>query len=452
MQANPTRLQHAAVLALLSVCATPTHLPAQDPTPLPWSTDVDRALETASTEHKLTLICFNMDGEEANERALQMYRSAEFRKATDNVVLVLCSTDAHAADKEACPRFASCTCREHIASEKQVRRHFFGGLSSTLAPQHLLLYPDGMVAWHAVESVSPDDLFKAIATCDKLKTQSAAQHVRALRNQLALSSSKAARGSLPAYLQVQAMLVQVPAAQFCEALQSVSKDVAERVLKDLAGFDRDRAQALLDAATKHPSKTLRDIAAALAEEVRARPVEKIEAPAPATPATPTGPKPLASPLAVLGAADDFERVQWVGKEHKLADSRGRITVLWFFMLDMPGLASAVARMNAFAAANRGRGIETVGLVATIRTAEAVEKVPTLGLHFPVGVFAAVGGYRPCGVGTFPTWVVLDPETNVVYRTPQDGSSFEWDAATDLALQMLATPSYAAQIKAGSTSK
>lgn len=453
MQVSAIRLLRTV---LFSVCASgavlaPAGVAAQDTAALPWHTDFDQALTTAKAEQRLTLVCFNMDGEEANERALQMYRSAEFRKATANVVCVLCSADVHGAEGETCPRFANCSCREHIASEKKARRHFFGTSTNTLAAQHLLLFPDGIVAWHAIYDVVPDDLYKAIVSSEKLKTQTEAQHVRSQHNELGSLSRKAGKDENTAYMQLQALVVQTPTSHLCDTLAAIRKDVAEHLLQDFCGLGREQALVLLEATAKHPTKSLRDRAAALAVDVRKRPREDVVAATPAV-ARPVGPQPLTAPLDVLGRADDLERVVWAGSPHTLADSRHRVTVVWYFVPEMQGLASAIARMNLFAQANRSRGIETVGLAATKRTDEVIAKLATLGFQFPVGAFVTAAGYKPSGVESFPSWVVLDPETNVVYRSPQDGSSFEWDAGRDLALQMLVTPSYVAQIKVAPAGK
>ncbi len=444
MKVKAMRLSRSVLLGLLALGSAQAPGISQDA--VKWVTDLNQASRAAAAGKQLMLVCFNMDGEESNERALQTYRSAEFRKATDNVICVLCSADQHSTEEQTCPRFSGCTCHEHIASEKQARRHFFGGSSSTLAPQHILLYPDGVVAWQAVYDVVPAELLEAIATGEKLKSQVLDQRLRAQLGQLALLSKKAAKGSPTAYMQLQAMLVQTPAPNFCEALQALSKQLAERVLHDIGGMGRDQALALLDAVAKHPTKTLRDLAVRLAAEVRARPREEPVTPAPAVPKPVTELTPLAAPLDVLLPATDFARVHWAGPAQELSDCLDRVTVLWYFVLDMPNLTGSVATMNQFAKTNSSRGIVTVGLVATARTTEAVEKLAALGCRFPVGAYSATADYRPCGVERFPAWVVLDPDTNVVFRTPQDGSSFDRTSGCTLAVQMVGTPSYAARIK------
>lgn len=445
-----TRFRATVALLALGVSLAPVfgqNPPDATAGAIRWSTDLRHALASAKEEQKLTLVCFNMDGEEANEGALLMYRSEEFRKATENVVCVLCSADAHGAEDAACPRFAGCTCGAHVASEKQARRHFFGASRENLAPQHLLLYPDGTVAWHAVYEVAPGAIYKAIAAAEKTKAQTMEQRLRGQRARLSQLSRRTGKGTPTEYMQIHAMLVQTPADNFCDALQAVSKPVAEFVLRDLPGHPREHALAMLEAAAKHPAKPLRDLAARLAGEVRARPPEVAPgaAPPPPAPAQPAGLPPLTEPLVVIGPADDFDRVHWADDTRTLAECRNRITVIWYFMIDAPDLSSSVATMNEFAAANRSRGIETIGLAGATRTAEALEKVAALGCKFPVGAYSAATGYRPCGVERFPSWVVLDPDANIVFRSPQDGSAHVWSSGRELALRMAVTPAYAGRV-------
>ena len=449
-KSNLLRTPFRTIVALLALGVSRAPVFAQPPPDVTagvvrWSTDLRQALATAKEGQKLALVCFNMDGEEANEGALLMYRSDEFRKATENVVCVLCSADAHGAEDAPCKRFQGCTCGDHIASEKQARRHFFGASRENLAPQHLLLYPDGMVAWHAVYEVAPGAIYKAFAEAEKTKAQTMEQRLRGQRAQLSQLSRRTGKGSPTEYMQIHAMLVQTPADSFCDALQALSKPVAELVVRDLPGHRRDHALAMLEAAAKHPAKPLRELAFRLAGEVRARPPEVAPVVAPPPPAQPAGVQPLTEPLAVIGPADDFDRVHWADDKRTLADCRNRITVIWYFMIDAPDLSSSVATMNEFAAANRSRGIETIGVAGATRSTEALEKLAALGCKFPVGAYSAATGYRPCGVERFPSWVVLDPDTSIVFRSPQDGSPHVWSNGRELALRMAVTPGYAGQV-------
>ncbi len=155
---------------------------------------------------------------------------------------------------------------------------------------------------------------------------------------------------------------------------------------------------------------------------------------------------------MLGPADDLARVQWADTEQTLEGCRDKITVLWFFLPDAADLAGTVANMNTFATENRARGIETVGLAAATRVGDAVAKVKALGCRFPVGVYVMASGAQPFGVERFPAWVVLDPDTNMVFRTPQDGSSYLLDAGRELALCMALTPTYARRLRAPASGK
>lgn len=415
--------------------------PANDVVEVEWMVDLDAALEHARSSGKLVLVCFNMDGEQANERALAMYRSAQFGKAVDQVVCVLCSADQHGEGPAVCSRFGCCSCRDHVASEKRARQHFFGDLRDNVAPQHILLYPDGLVAWHAIYEVDPAELTRAITGAHKNKSQPLAQRVRNQRSQLSSLRARATKGVTEALLQVRAILARTPAEHFLDALVVLEKDLGAKMLDALASHPRAQALPLLQAAQQHTNKALRQLAATLASRVAAQPVA---ASAPAAPAVEI--KPLAELLPVLGPGQELDRVHWLGAAQTLAGQRDRITLVWLFRLDAQDLVAQAAEMNEFARQVAGQGIGVLGLACDLRPSEASERLAALRCDFPVGAYAPA--LRPFAVERFPSWVVLDPSTDIVYRSPQDGASFDWLQARDLARQMAATPSYRARLTQG----
>jgi hypothetical protein len=407
-----------------------------------WVTDLNAALAEARTGGKLVLVCFNMDGEAANERALAMYRSPQFAKAAADVLCVMCSADEHGGDPGSCSRFGGCSCSAHVASEKQARRHFFGGLRENVAPQHILLYPDGLVAWHAVYEVEPAELFRAIDGANKFKGQALAQRARSQRSQLDSLRGRAAKGVTGAYLQVQAILVQTPAELFLDALQVLDKNLGEKVLADLATYPVAQALPRVKAAQKHITKSVRDLAVKLTAQVES--TMQVPTAVAAAPGVET--KLLTAPLPVIGPGHELHRVTWVGGDRTLADQRSRITLMWYFLLNAPDLEAQVAEMNEFARAHADSGVSVLGLACDLRPTDAAERLAALRCEFPVGAYAAAAAV--CGVERFPSWVVLDPETNIVHRSPQDGSSFEWMAARHVARQMAASPLYRARLVSG----
>lgn len=410
-----------------------------------WSFDLAAALADAQASKRLVLVCFNMDGEQANERALAMYRSADFAAATSDVICVLCSGDAHDDDGATCSRFGFGTCSDHRTSEKKTRRHFYGDLRDNIAPQHILLYPDGLVAWHAVYEVAPSELMKAIEGTHRLKAKPLAERLRSQRAFLEQTGRRAAKDVATAYLQVQARLAQTPVEYFLDALKVLDKDVAERILGDLPGYDREQALPRLRASSKHPNKKLRELAASLASKVETT-APQAAAAAPATPDAKSAPA-LTSPLKVLGPADSLARVYWAGEEVALDACRDRVTVLWFFLANAADLGAEIAAMNEFAAAHVQQGVHVLGLACTQRPSELVEKLADLGCRFPVGCYQATNGAKLFAVERFPSWVVLDPDTNVVHRSPQDGSAFERTEGRDLAVRMATSPVYSSRLTA-----
>jgi hypothetical protein len=407
--------------------------------PLRWAVDLEKALDDAAATQRLVLVCFNMDGEQANERALEMYRSAEFAKAAADVICVVCSPDEHDPAPAPCSRFGTCSCAEHQAAERQARRHFFGALRDNFAPQHLLLFPDGLVAWQAIYEVAPAALCQGIQGAERLRAQPLAHRLRAQQAFLAQMRGPASRDVATAYLCLQARLVQTPPASFVQALSALDQRLTARVLRDLAGYAPGRARPLLEACAKHPTRAVRELAQQLAAGLCT------ETATPPGPVTLPPPAPLLAPLPVLGPADDLGRVHWVGPEPSLAACRDRITLMWFFLPDAPDLGKQVADMNQFAAAHAARGIVTLGVACCLRPDEAVEQLAALGCGFPVGAYQTTVAMPLCGVTMFPSWVVLDPETNVVHRSCQDGSSFDWLEARQLAARMAASPLYQSRL-------
>ncbi|MEZ5964098.1 MAG: TlpA disulfide reductase family protein [Planctomycetota bacterium] len=410
-----------------------------------WSFDLSAALAEARASNRLVLVCFNMDGEQANERALAMYRSEDFAEATRDVICVLCSGDEHDDAGAMCSRFAVGTCKDHRDCERATRRHFFGALRDNVAPQHLLLYPDGLVAWHAVYEVAPAQLFKAIEGSRRLASQPLAQRLRSQRGFLEQTGRRAAKGVATAYMQVQACLAQTPPEHFLAALKVLSPDVCERILRDLGGYTREHAAPLLEASRKHTKKEVRQ----LAESVM-RGFESITeaSPAPVShEAAAAKAETLSQPLKVLAPADDLDRVHWVGDKLSLQELRDQVTVVWFFMPDAAGLDTELAAMNEFAAAHSAEGIRVVGLACVQRPGEVLERLAQLDSRFPLGCYQATNSAKLFDVAMFPTWVVLDPETNVVHRSPQDGRAFDWSEGRDLAVRMASSPIYSSRLAA-----
>lgn len=450
MHTQPSILGRAALLGIFALLASPVlgavHGMSAAAVQVEWATDLSAAMAQASASNRLVLVCFNMDGEQANERALEMYRSREFAAATREVICVLCASDIHDAAEVPCSRFGACACQEHRDSERKARRHFFGGLRDNIAPQHILLYPDGLVAWHAIYEVTPSELMKAIEGTQKLKAQPFASRLRSQRSFLSEMNRKASKNVSTAYMQIQARLAQTPVEHFFGAFEVLGKDVAERVLRDLGEYARERAIPLLQVcAKKHSKKELRQLAEALAADLLAAEPEAVDTASTKPRVEGAELQALTVPLTPLAPAEELTRVYWSGPELSLTSCRQHITVLWFFLPGSTGLAEQIAAMNEFAAAHEDRGVITIGLACSTRPSQTVGELADLGCNFPVGCYQGTNSGKLFEVAMFPSWIVIDPDANVVHRSPQDGKAFDWNAARSLAARMAVSPVYQSRI-------
>lgn len=458
MTHNPV-VRRVALLTLSLVFSVPAMAhawatPAPSQASVRWSPDFATALATAAEEQRVLVICFNMDGEAANERALAMYGSDQFLAAVQGAICVMCSADEHTAEGAPCSRFPGLRCREHRDCERSARTHLFGARRDNIAPQHVVLYPDGIVAWHGVYESEPSTIVRAIRDAEASKQAPVAQRLR--RQTVVLTQAKRRAKNVPAtYMQVLATLALTPASAFLEALRVLDTEVAGMVLEDLATYPRPVAEPLLTAASKHPTRALRTQAGRLLAALRARPVATPAAgdSASARPADSASkdevhaPATITAPLPEIAAADSLGRVYWAGDDVSLTDCHGRVTVLWFFQDSAPDLAAEVARMNEFARAGAAKGIQVLGLAVALRPSELVERLGALGCAFPVGAYQATNSLRFFGIERFPAWGVLDPEARLVFRSPQDTATVSPDAALDLATAMAASPAYAGLVRA-----
>lgn len=423
-----------------------------------WSPDLAAALATAAEEKRVLVICFNMDGEAANERALAMYDSAEFGTAVQGAICVMCSADEHTAVGAPCSRFPGLQCSEHRNCERAARKHLFGARRENIAPQHVVLYPDGVVAWHGVYEAEPRTIVRAIRDAEASKDAPVAQRVR--RQKVVLTQAKRSAKNVPAvYMQVLATLALTPPSDFLEALRLLDNEVAGTVLDDLATFPRSVSEPLLTAASKHPTRALRTQASRLLAGVQAQPTAApADAGEPGT-ASPSDvsskeaspvPAAITAPLPEIAAADSLGRVYWVGDDVSLTDCHGRVTVLWFFQDNAADLATEVARMNEFARAGAATGIQVLGLAVALRPSELVERLGALGCAFPVGAYQATNSLRFFGIERFPAWGLLDPEARLVFRSPQDTATVSRTAPLELAAAMAASPAYAGRVRASAS--
>jgi len=123
-----------------------------------WQPDLDGALERARREKRALFVAVNMDGEEANDVIAEgHYRERVVVARARDFVCLVASADAH-SPSGACPRFGAVTCADHQRVERQVRARYLGGATRVVAPQHLVVSPEGNVLRRREWALSEDEL------------------------------------------------------------------------------------------------------------------------------------------------------------------------------------------------------------------------------------------------------------------------------------------------------
>jgi HEAT repeat protein len=133
----------------------PTPGPSARPRPtevegkISWVGSLDQALEEARKRNVPILAALNMDNESANNRILTThYENPQIVALSRRMVCVIGSVFDHGGydrgggDLRPCPRFGSVTCAAHRDVEVAVRERYLR-TPAAVAPQHLLISPDG---------------------------------------------------------------------------------------------------------------------------------------------------------------------------------------------------------------------------------------------------------------------------------------------------------------------
>ncbi len=126
-----------------------------------WEKDFDAAFAKAKERNVPVLVCFNMDGESANDSLVKIYKDPEFVKRSADFVCLVASTFAHspAGSSDPCSRFGTITCDDHRTVEKKARAAFIGK-EEVIAPQHVLATPDKKVLVRRAYEVDKATLLK----------------------------------------------------------------------------------------------------------------------------------------------------------------------------------------------------------------------------------------------------------------------------------------------------
>lgn len=385
-----------------------------------WFRDFDAALAESARSQRPLLIAFNADlgGESANhEAAFGVYRDDKLVRALADAVAVVASADDHRSGDGFCSRFGHVACDDHRAIEKRARRHLFGEQESTIAPQHVVLLPDGTVAWHRLYAVSAGELVRALDDATRQWKRSsrsrAGAHADRFRKLLA-----GAAGDPERYLVASSTFVHAPSDAFAPMLRAIpDRELGRRLIDDLARIAPGRAIDRVDAIGRDCPKHLREAI----EEVRARlHAERVAAYVREPASEATGeraserPAPIATrgPLPDLGAAQEIPGARFGDPAPSLLGARDVDTVLLFFLPNDPNLASQVALWNRFAERNRGRALRVVALGASVAPGHELERAQGAGFAFPAGTYLYESTAAPYGITSFPAAVVLDREGRV----------------------------------------
>jgi hypothetical protein len=164
-----------AALALIAILGpNPAQSPTTDPGPdearMPWQRSLADAEALAKATGRPLLLVLNMDGESASDRVHhESYRDPAFTALARRAVCVAASVFRHnPVDHDErgaridCPRLPGMTCGEHMAAEPELfARYLLDG--ERVAPRHVLVRPDGSVAFDLSLCFDLRDVDRALA-------------------------------------------------------------------------------------------------------------------------------------------------------------------------------------------------------------------------------------------------------------------------------------------------
>ena len=108
-----------------------------------------------------------------------------------------------------------------------------------------------------------------------------------------------------------------------------------------------------------------------------------------------------------------------GEAKSFAAAKAGLTVLWLFKPDDKTHAQQIAALGPVVEELRQKGVQFVGLAATLRPTADLERVGKLGFPFTTATFR-YNEYVPLGgMKMFPGAIIVDREGNILYRTGDD---------------------------------
>lgn len=123
-------------------------LEARSPAPqgrmISWQVDFDKAMETAKAEKRIVFVAINMEGERANDEAVQVhYKDSRLLSLSKFTINLFATADKNEKRK----RFSGLTYDQANKIEIKVREQFLQIPENTdvVSPQHLFISPEGKV-------------------------------------------------------------------------------------------------------------------------------------------------------------------------------------------------------------------------------------------------------------------------------------------------------------------
>ena len=139
-------------MTLLLTCvvfASAAAATAGDDEGIRWEAELEAGLARAALEGRPVLIAINALAEErANQRLRhELYPSAAWGGATREYVCLVANPDTHASGTEGCGTYPGTSCETHQAVLRYAAHRFDPVSGALISPQHVVLEPDGGVAF-----------------------------------------------------------------------------------------------------------------------------------------------------------------------------------------------------------------------------------------------------------------------------------------------------------------
>ncbi len=289
-------------------------------------------------------------------------------------------------------------------------RDLFGPNAKVSTPQQLVLDNDGSVLWQGLRGRSLSELRRGLEEArahakQNVRLQQNAVRARAARlGKLAVHDEKSfeqlavvTRHAIPAHFGI-----------IIEALAG-NPDLVSRLLTHVCvGMDPVRVTELAAAVksrrgcSRYASLVVAPARADLLDTKDLTAASKSE-------------REILAPLPVLRVAEDLQQVRFGdGRVVELRELRGRPTVLMFLLRSAPNFAEQLAALKPEVEDLQRRGVACMALFAGLDPETELAAVRTLDLPCRIGAYAFDQAHPYQGVGHFPSALVLDDETRVVY--------------------------------------